>query len=245
MSHIDLKSNEEVCITAILPLYDCEDAVEDAVEEILQQEYDHWKLILVDDGSCDATAEICTSYAEDDERIIFIRNEEQMGSAYCYQKGSEAAEEGYILFLDPTDGLEPEAFATIAAAAKRQTADVITFGIAALQYTLEGELRQEVEHAIPTRFWRADSADAVQGMETGANAWNETISELAEQELLDPYWNKAYNASFMKKNNLVMTPETWENESLWTEAVLGKAASFTVLGDILYDRIFWYTEEDL
>ncbi len=245
MGNFNLENNEDICITAILPLYNCEDAVEDAVADIFQQEYENWKLILVDDASDDDTAEICRSLAEEagNGKIVLIENKESIGAAGCYQRGMEEAE-GYVLLLDPTDGIEPEMFETIAAAAKRQLSDVIVFGIVGLQYTLDGELRQEVEHAIPTRFWKNDECHVLPGEEGGAGSWNETISELSEQRMLELFWNKAYSVEFMRENDLIMDPDTWETEEVWTEEVLSKVSSLTVLGDILYDRIFWFTEEE-
>ena len=56
-----------------MPVYNAEAFVAEAIESVLAQTYPHWELIIVDDGSTDASPEVLKRYA--DPRILMIRQE--------------------------------------------------------------------------------------------------------------------------------------------------------------------------
>ena len=63
---IDLVKNR---ISIIVPVYNAEKYLEKCIESILGQTYDDWELLLINDGSVDASGKICDFYASKDERI--------------------------------------------------------------------------------------------------------------------------------------------------------------------------------
>ena len=56
-------------ISVIMPVYNVEDYVAEAIESVKQQSYGKWELLLIDDGSTDASSKICKVYSEKDKRI--------------------------------------------------------------------------------------------------------------------------------------------------------------------------------
>lgn len=75
---------KEICIpcvtglvSVILPVYNGEDYVEDSIESVLSQTYEHFELIIVDDGSTDRTPQIVDRYAALDSRIQVLHQENQ------------------------------------------------------------------------------------------------------------------------------------------------------------------------
>src|SRR3954465_7326609 len=58
-------------ITVIMPAYNAESYISDAIRSVMSQSYENWELLVVDDGSDDKTAEIITSFT--DHRIRYFR----------------------------------------------------------------------------------------------------------------------------------------------------------------------------
>lgn len=66
---------ENALVSVVMPVYNIEKYLSEAVESILRQTYPHWELILVDDGSKDKSGKICDAFATRDERIHVIHQE--------------------------------------------------------------------------------------------------------------------------------------------------------------------------
>ena len=61
-------------ISVILPVYNSEKYISESITSILNQSYQNFELIIVDDGSTDKSSLICENYAQQDNRIILIKN---------------------------------------------------------------------------------------------------------------------------------------------------------------------------
>ena len=64
-------------VSVVLPVYNGERYLREALDSVLAQTYRNWELILVDDGSFDQTPEIAREYEERDSRIRVISQENQ------------------------------------------------------------------------------------------------------------------------------------------------------------------------
>lgn len=93
-------SNEMVSI--IVPIYNSEQYLETCLDSILAQTYTNLDIILIDDGSTDASGDICDAYAEKDHRIRVFHNTNQ-GVSYSRNYGIKAAKGRYLLFIDSDD----------------------------------------------------------------------------------------------------------------------------------------------
>lgn len=94
-------------ISIISPCYNVEPFLQAAVESVLNQTCTDWELILVDDGSTDATPQICARYAETDKRISFYSGPNR-GVSAARNIGLEHASGEYIAFIDPDDVMSPD-----------------------------------------------------------------------------------------------------------------------------------------
>lgn len=88
-------------ISVILPTYNRADLVSRAIESVLDQTFEDFELIVVDDGSTDETKQVVDRI--DDPRIEYIRHEENQGGAAARNTGIEAATGEYLAFLDDDD----------------------------------------------------------------------------------------------------------------------------------------------
>lgn len=86
-------------IAVVVPAYNAERSIGYALDSLLKQSRPPDQIVVVDDGSKDATVEAITPYLDN---ISFIRQENQ-GSASARQRGTEAADAEYIAYLDADD----------------------------------------------------------------------------------------------------------------------------------------------
>jgi hypothetical protein len=79
-----------------LPVYNGENFVAEAIESVLAQTFTDWELIISDNASTDRTEAICRGYAERDERILYVRVEENQGVAWNFNRVFELARGQYF-----------------------------------------------------------------------------------------------------------------------------------------------------
>lgn len=97
---------EKIKFSIIIPVYNAENYIGACIESILNQYYNLWELILVDDGSKDHSGEICDKYAKEDNRIhIFHKENGGVSSARNY--GLKYVTGSYLIFVDADDLVLP------------------------------------------------------------------------------------------------------------------------------------------
>lgn len=89
-------------ISVIVPVYNVENYLRKCLDSIINQNYKKLEIILIDDGSTDDSGKICDEYADKDNRIKVIHNENQ-GVSHSRNCGLDIAKGGYILFIDSDD----------------------------------------------------------------------------------------------------------------------------------------------
>lgn len=93
-------------ISILLPAYNAEEYLREAIDSLLTQTLTDFELLILNDGSADATEQIIQAYP--DERIVYIRNESNHGLIYTLNKGIEAATGKYIARMDADDICLPQ-----------------------------------------------------------------------------------------------------------------------------------------
>lgn len=88
-------------VSVIMPAYNGEKYIGDAIESILNQTYDNFELIIVEDKSTDHTLDVIHGY--EDSRISLYLNECNRGIAYSTNLGIEQSKGKYIALLDDDD----------------------------------------------------------------------------------------------------------------------------------------------
>lgn len=112
-------------VTVIMPAYNAERYIEEAVRSVMAQTFPYWELIIIDDGSRDATVEIAERMAGEDSRITLLRNEVNMGVAKTRNRGLDLAEGSYVALLDSDDIWYPEKLERQVALAQKTNAGIV------------------------------------------------------------------------------------------------------------------------
>lgn len=127
-------------ISIIIPVYNGEKYLRPCIDSILHQTYQHWELLLIDDGSPDSSGAICDEYASDPR--ISVVHKENGGQASARNQGVAMAKGEYISFVDCDDWLETNMYESMLQTMQAQQAEIIICG-----YTEEYKERQKKVHA--------------------------------------------------------------------------------------------------
>lgn len=111
-------------VSIIIPVYNTEKYLAACIDSILQQAYVSLEIILVDDGSTDASVCICNNYAKEYNNIRVIRIQNS-GPATAKNEGLKYAQGNYIALTDSDDKMEPLMLHKMVSAAYKHDADII------------------------------------------------------------------------------------------------------------------------
>ncbi|MBQ7170770.1 MAG: DUF1919 domain-containing protein [Clostridia bacterium] len=95
-------------ISVIMPAYNAEKYIGEAIDSILNQTFTDFEFIILDDGSVDHTAELVAGYS--DPRIRFLQNERNLGVAETLNRGLQLAAGEYVARMDADDIAMPTRF---------------------------------------------------------------------------------------------------------------------------------------
>jgi len=104
--------DETPCISVLMPVYNGERFLREAIESILNQTFTDFEFIIVDDGSTDNTWQILQGYAASEPRIVLVRNETNLGLARSRNRILGRARGEYIAVMDADDVSLPERLST-------------------------------------------------------------------------------------------------------------------------------------
>lgn len=110
-------------ISVIVPVYNCQTYIKKCVESILAQSYKDFELLLIDDGSKDASGVICDEFSKKDERVKVI-HKANTGAGKARNDGIDLAKGEFIAFVDSDDFVSPFYLQTLFEAIQENDADI-------------------------------------------------------------------------------------------------------------------------
>ena len=110
-------------VSIIIPTYNSEAYIAQALESVLAQTYTNFEIILVDDASCDSTLEIARNFG--DCRLKIISNKQNRGVSYGRNCGLKLAKGNWIALLDSDDWYAPERLEKLLLVARAENADLV------------------------------------------------------------------------------------------------------------------------
>lgn len=116
-----------VAVSVIMPVYNAEKYLRRAVDSVLGQSFQDFELLLVDDGSKDASPKICDEYARQDPRVKAI-HQANGGISAARNKGLENAAGDYVTFIDNDDLFLPDLLRDNYRLAAEHAADLVKYG---------------------------------------------------------------------------------------------------------------------
>ena len=97
-------------LSVVTPCFNCSETINETIHSLLNQSFDDWDMICVDDGSTDDTIKLIQDAMQNDDRIQLIKREtEKSGGSICRNIGWKNAKSNYVIFLDSDDLLQKDA----------------------------------------------------------------------------------------------------------------------------------------
>lgn len=98
--------NKEDLISVIIPVYNNENYIDKCLDSIIKQTYHNIEIIVINDCSTDNVEEIIMKYKNIDDRIIYLKNNQNIGVGATRNIGISISKGKYIYFLDSDDYVE-------------------------------------------------------------------------------------------------------------------------------------------
>ena len=111
-------------VSVIIPVYNTEEYVGRCVESVMAQTYADIEIILIDDGSDDASLSICQSLQCRDNRITLV-SQDNRGASMARNRGLDITKGEYIMFVDSDDWIEPEMTQSLVSLMEKTSVDIV------------------------------------------------------------------------------------------------------------------------
>lgn len=204
-------------VSIIVPIYNAEQYLRRCVDSILNQEYTDFELLLVNDGSTDASGDICEEYGDQDPRVIVIQKE-NTGVSDSRNRALDRARGKYLQFLDSDDWITPDATRLFVRAAEEYGCDMVIsdfYRVVGERLSPKGDIEEE---GVLTR-----EEFAAHMMENPADFYYGVL------------WNKLYRRDIVEEHNLRMdTDINWCEDFMFNLEYIRYAKVFYALHAPIY-----------
>lgn len=206
---------DKVKISVIIPVYNAEEYLDRCMHSVLDQEFTSYEVILVDDGSTDASPLICDRYSSTDPKCITL-HQSNKGVSAARNAGLNMAQGEYVMFLDSDDVLLPYALENMLDNIGGE--DVVIGGYASY-----------IEN-IPNKELKPAATKSYKGNEC-QNFFQENIKRNCE--LLDSPWAKLFRLKAVK--NIRFDEQlNYAEDKLFVFEVLSKCTSILTVSQAVY-----------
>lgn len=204
-------------VSIIVPIYNAEQYLRRCVDSILNQEYTDYELLLVNDGSTDASGDICEEYGDQDPRVIVIQKE-NTGVSDSRNRALDRARGKYLQFLDSDDWITPDATRLFVRAAEEYGCDMVIsdfYRVVGERLSPKGDIEEE---GVLTR-----EEFAAHMMENPADFYYGVL------------WNKLYRRDIVEEHKLRMdTDISWCEDFMFNLEYIRHARRFYALHTPIY-----------
>lgn len=204
-------------ISVVVPVYNCEKTLSKCLSSVLNQTFEDFELIIVNDGSPDNSDTICGEFAEKDKRIKYIRRENG-GLAHVRNLGLNEAKGEYLYFVDSDDYIDEGALEFMFNTAIKQKSDIVLCG-----YFLENGKSIEKNSC---------SSASVCGSDI-----NSYMVELKSKNLIDPAWNKLYKVSFLRETKVQFPEGEYYEDTYFNLKLLDFEPKISICSECFYHYV--------
>lgn len=178
-------------ISVIMPIYNAQEHLKKSLESILNQSYRDIEPILINDGSRDASLEICRAYKARDERIVLL-DIPNSGPGAARNMGLSRASGEYIVFVDADDYLREDFFERLVGLLQGKRYDIVACN----------HFRVDHRTRISKNTYTSGEIDRY-----GRDEEKERYRQFKTSSSFGYVWGKFYKRSFIRENKIEFSQE--------------------------------------
>lgn len=208
-------------ISLIMPIYNAEKRLGKALDSIMAQTYSNVEVILINDGSTDASLELCEMYAEKYSTIL-LRSVENSGPGAARNVGLAQVTGDYISFVDADDYLQADFLERMVEITANHVFDIVS-----------------------SNYYQVDQEREIAKNNYQTGTIN-NFGDAAEQKRYDLFktsssfgyvWGKLYKTAFIKENQLKFSEErkAFLEDTLFNLKAISYQPNYYVLNEALYN----------
>ena len=204
----------------IVPMYNVECYIEKCITSILDQDFDDYEIIIINDCSTDNSFEKVQSYSTN-TKVRIINKKSNTGLSDTRNVGLLASKGEYIIFVDSDDYMSKDALSMISGDIREQKMpDILYYGY------IEHEGRSEV-----TRYGYVSESNTIYN----ANIFMK--NELESRNLYAPVWCGVYRNSFLNDIPILFKVGRLHEDEMWTPLIILSANTVYTSKKIIYHYI--------
>lgn len=182
------RESDKVCVSIVMPVYNVDRFIEQALESLIKQTLKNIEIICVDDGSTDDSKKILQEYQKKDSRIKVL-HQEKAGAGAARNYGMSVAVGEYLLFLDSDDIFDEDLCEEVYYQSIRKKTDICLFG--AQRYNMQTFVTEPMNWVL-----RRNEIPKKNLFSSG------DVSERLFQITTGCPWSKMYRREFVLQNKL-------------------------------------------
>ena len=203
-------------VSIVIPVRNAENTLQEALDSVLEQTLQTYEIVVVDDGSTDATPVLLKGYQQREPRLCVLRTD-GLGPAGARNRGTQECQGKYLFFMDGDDRIFPNALENMVAIAEKDQAQVAIFGF----LRTDGKKAQKFTYP-DTRI-------------LGKAALSDVLPSIYQSHLLNPVWNKLWDRQFVEAAGIRFQHVWYGEDRLFVFDCLRAAERVTVNHGTYYE----------
>ena len=210
-------SKKDVKVSVIIPVYNAEEHLKECLDSIINQTLKDIEIICVDDGSTDTSLQILNSYAQNDERIQVLTQQNKFAGV-ARNTGLSAANGNYYVFLDSDDFFEPDLLELEYAKCEEYNADIAV--CAADKFDNKTKEFQPAPWLLDLSLIKEEPFS------------KDSVSNIYGVSAANP-WTKMFSSEFVKKHGLQFQALQRSNDAFFVLTSLALAKRIVAVDKVL------------
>ncbi len=206
--------------TIIVPIFNVETYLEMALNSILNQDFNNYEVIMIDDKSTDNSYKIAKKYSQLYSNFHLYQNQKNQGLSFTRNFGINLAKGSFLIFLDSDDALYNNVLVNLAAILdKNKFVEVVSCN-------LDRIYNDKVIHLHNKPFKKVINGD------------NFLSFQIRNRSFFVSSCRYVYNKDFIKSNNFLFKEGIFHEDEIWTPYILSKANLILCFNDPFYKNFF-------
>ena len=193
-----LNNNVTPAVSAIIPLYNAEKYIEQCLESILNQTFQDFEVIVVDDCSTDSSVKVVEKFAPRFKgRLRLVKRDRNSGAAAIPRNiGIRLARGKYVAFTDNDDMFTQDAFENMYKAAEKTQADIVH----AEKWLIPRDGSTDINDKTPLGITTYEKVDFVDKITVETDDVATRVKMFCEEKLFWHIWTNLYRRDFLIEN---------------------------------------------